>query len=67
MEILIVVTLIAIVASLGHALFSMASGQKKGSKAMVKALTIRIALSVALFAMLMIGWYTGHLQPHGLQ
>jgi putative Mn2+ efflux pump MntP len=67
MQILIVVTLFAIIASLVHALYSMASGQQKDSKAMVKALTIRITLSVALFALLMIGWYTGHLQPHGLQ
>ena len=66
MEILIVVTLIAIIASLGHALFSMSSGAKD-SKAMVRSLTIRITLSVALFVMLMIGWYTAHLQPHGLQ
>ncbi len=66
MEILIVVTLFAIIASLGHALVSMSSGPTD-SKAMVRALTIRITLSVALFAMLMIGWYTGHLQPHGLQ
>lgn len=66
MEILIVITLVAIIASLGHALFSMSSGNKD-PKAMVRALTIRITLSVALFVMLMIGWYTGHLQPHGLQ
>lgn len=66
MEILVVVTLVAIVASLGHALFSMSSGPTD-SKAMVRALTIRITLSVALFAMLMIGWYTGHIQPHGIR
>jgi Na+-driven multidrug efflux pump len=66
MEILIVITLVAIIASLGHALFSMSSG-KGDSRAMVRALTIRITLSVALFAILMIGWYTGHLQPHGIR
>ncbi len=66
MEILVVITLVAIIASLGHALFSMSSGPTD-SKAMVRALTIRITLSVALFAMLMIGWYTGHIQPHGLR
>jgi putative Mn2+ efflux pump MntP len=66
MEILVVITLVAIVASLGHALFSMSSGPTD-SKAMVRALTIRITLSVALFAMLMIGWYTGHIQPHGIR
>lgn len=66
MEILVVITLVAIIASLGHALFSMSAGPTD-SKAMVRALTIRITLSVALFAMLMIGWYTGHIQPHGLR
>ena len=66
MEILIVVTPGAISTSLGHALFSMSSGTTH-SKAMVRALTISITLSVALFALLMLGWYTGHLQPHGLQ
>jgi hypothetical protein len=27
-------------------------------------LTVRVGLSVALFAFLMIGWYLGGLQPH---
>jgi hypothetical protein len=65
MKILIIVTLVAIIASLGHALFSMSSGRR--DRAMVRALTVRVTLSVALFAMLMIGWYTGHIQPHGLR
>lgn len=63
MKELIVLTLIAIVVSLGHAMFSMMSGPTD-SKRMVKALTIRVGLSVALFAFLMIGWYLGALQPH---
>jgi hypothetical protein len=63
MKELIVLTIIGIVASLGHALFSMVSGPSD-SKAMVKALTVRVTLSVGLFALLMIGWYTGALQPH---
>lgn len=66
MKMLIVVLLLAIVASLGHALVSMSLG-RKDSKAMVRALTVRITLSIALFAILMIGWYTGHLQPHGVR
>jgi hypothetical protein len=63
MKELIVLTLIGIVASLGHALFSMTAGPTD-SKRMVRALTIRVGLSVALFAFLMIGWYFGGLQPH---
>ena len=63
MKELIILTIIGIVISLGHAMFSMVSGPTD-SKRMVKALTVRVALSVALFAFLMIGWYMGALEPH---
>lgn len=63
MELLVVGTLIAIVASLGHALFTMSSGPTD-SKRMVQALTVRIGLSVALFGLLMLGWRFGLIQPH---
>jgi hypothetical protein len=33
---------------------------------MVKALTVRIALSLVLFALLIVGYFTGFLKPHGL-
>ena len=65
MELLVIATLVAIVISLGHALFSMTSGPTD-SKRMVRALTIRVALSIALFAFLMIGWYFGLIEPHGM-
>jgi hypothetical protein len=32
----------------------------------VKSLTIRITLSIALFLMLIIGYFTGMIQPHGI-
>lgn len=60
---LIIFTLIAIVISLAHAMFTMTSGPTD-SKAMVRALSIRVGLSVALFAFLMIGWYLGLVEPH---
>lgn len=63
MKVLVIAALIGIVASLGHALFSMTSGPTD-SKRMVRALTVRVALSVLLFAFLMIGWYMNLLQPH---
>jgi cytochrome bd-type quinol oxidase subunit 2 len=65
-KILIIVTLFAIIASLGSALFHM-SKDKGDSKKMVRALTIRIGLSVVLFILLMLAWYNGLIQPHGLQ
>jgi hypothetical protein len=32
----------------------------------VKALTIRIVLSVTLFGLLILGYFTGVLEPHGM-
>jgi hypothetical protein len=64
MKILVVIVLIAIIASLGRAMFAMTSGPAN-SKAMANALTWRIGLSVLLFLALMIGWYTQLIVPHG--
>ena len=63
MKLLIVITLMAIVASLGRAMFAMTAGPTT-SKAMVNALTVRITLSVLLFLLLMFGWYTHVIVPH---
>ena len=41
-------------------------GDKGQSKRMVNALTVRVALSVLLFVLLYVAWYTGQLQPHGI-
>ncbi|HTU65898.1 MAG TPA: twin transmembrane helix small protein [Steroidobacteraceae bacterium] len=63
-KILIIVVLFAIVGSLGSALFHLSKGQGD-SKKMVKALSVRIGLSLALFILLMLAWYTGLISPHG--
>ena len=65
MAIAIVALLLAIVGSLGHALSSMSSGPER-SQRMVRALTVRITLSVALFALLMAGYHFGWIQPNGV-
>lgn len=62
---LIVLLLVAVVASLGRALFHLSSGPEH-SERMVRALTVRISLSIALFVLVMIAWYAGKLSPHGL-
>ena len=54
--------LVLIVASLGSALFYMVRGRADPKK-MARALAIRVGLSVALFVMLMAGWFLGLWQP----
>ena len=64
-KILILIVFLAILVSLGSGFFAM-MGDKSQSKRMVNALTVRVALSVLLFILLYVAWYTGQLQPHGL-
>jgi cytochrome bd-type quinol oxidase subunit 2 len=64
-KILVVCVLAGIVFSLGTALFHLSSG-KGDSKKMVRALTVRVALSVALFVILMVAWAMGLISPHGI-
>jgi hypothetical protein len=64
LELLVIAILIGIVFSLGSGLFYLVRG-KGDSARMVKALTVRIGLSVALFLLLMLMWATGAIQPHG--
>jgi hypothetical protein len=63
MKPLIVLTLIAIVASLGKALFSMSSGPEHSAR-VVQALSWRIGLSVALFVSLVLSYHLGWIAPH---
>ena len=53
-----IAVLIAIVASLASALWAMLR-PGKDPKRMVKALSLRVGLSVALFVLLMAGYYFG--------
>ena len=63
-KVLVVVLLGCIIASLGKAMFHMSSGPEDSAKT-VRALTVRISLSVALFVILFLAWYAGALTPHG--
>jgi cytochrome bd-type quinol oxidase subunit 2 len=63
----VLVCLIAIVASLGSALFHLSRGTVEDSRKLARALTVRIALSIVLFALLMLAWYFGLITPHPLQ
>ncbi len=61
----IVILLGAIVVSLGKAMFHLSSGPDQSAQT-ARALTFRIGLSIALFALLMLGWYLGKISPHTL-
>ena len=54
-----------ILASLGVALFALFR-RGDNSRLMLRALTIRVSLSVLFFLLLLLGWYLGLLKPHGL-
>ncbi|MGP8034306.1 MAG: twin transmembrane helix small protein [Steroidobacteraceae bacterium] len=64
---LVLAVLAAILVSLGSGLFHLSRGGEEDSRKLARALTIRIALSLALFALLMLAWYFGLISPHGLQ
>ncbi|MDO9282039.1 MAG: twin transmembrane helix small protein [Methylotenera sp.] len=57
-KIAIVIVLFAIVGSLFSALYFLAK-DKDGGERTVKALTIRIGLSITLFLLLLVGYYFG--------
>jgi Na+-driven multidrug efflux pump len=62
MRYVVIVMLLAIVASLGSAALFMLRG-RGDSRRMAKALALRVGLSVALFLMLMVGYYFGLFRP----
>lgn len=62
-KIIIVLALIAIVGSLFSALYFLAK-DKTGGDRTVRALTIRIGLSITLFLLLMLGYYFGLIGQH---
>ena len=61
---IIVLVLFIIIGSLFSGLFYLIR-DKGTSERTVRALTVRISLSVLLFILLMVGYATGLLQPHG--
>ena len=63
-RLLILACLLAIVLSLGSALVHLVRHKGESSQKMARALTIRVGLSVLLFALLMVAWWLGWIQPH---
>jgi hypothetical protein len=70
-RILVIAVFVGILVSLGSALYHLtrSGGTERSdddSRKMVRALTVRIGLSIALFLLLMLAWYAGLITPHGL-
>jgi Na+-driven multidrug efflux pump len=65
MRYVVIAMLVLIIASLGSALYYMMRGRDDPKK-MARALAVRVGLSVALFVMLMAGWFFGLWRPGGL-
>ena len=65
MRIVVIAFLVIIVMSLGSAMFYLIR-DKGTSDRTVKALTVRVALSVTLFLLLMLGHYLGIIPKSGL-
>jgi hypothetical protein len=65
MKVLVLVFLALILASLGSALYTMIR-DRGHSQRTVRALTVRVALSIALFVLLLAGYATGIIPRSGL-
>ena len=59
MRIVVILFLVAIIASLASALVFLFRDQDRDSKRMVKALALRVGLSIMLFIILATGYYSG--------
>ncbi len=73
MKTVVLLAFLAILASLGAALFFMLRGDRKSApnserdgQRMARMLAWRVGLSIALFVALLLAWKLGYIQPTGL-
>jgi len=59
----VIAMLVLILISLGKALYHLTSSKAGDDTKMVKALAWRIGLSVALFVLLIVAYYSGWIEP----
>lgn len=66
---LVALAFIAILASLGSALFFMmrdGTGGKQKTSNMARALAFRVGFSIVLFICILLAWKLGYIQPTGI-
>lgn len=67
---LVILAFVAIIGSLGAALYFMLKGGREGEprgKHMARALAFRVGFSIVLFLCMLIAWKLGYIQPTGIQ
>lgn len=62
---IILILLILVLLSLGAGMFTLIKDRNKTDRT-VKFLTLRIALSLSLFILLVVSFFMGWIQPHGI-
>lgn len=70
MKLLVALAFIAILASLGSALYFMmrdGQGGKPKTSNMVWALALRVGLSILLFVCILVAWKLGYIHPTGIR
>ena len=65
-KILIVIIFLGMIGSMGSALFFLIKDKGQSDRTL-KALTVRIGVSIALFALLFVLWGLGLISPHGVR
>ncbi len=67
LKILVILALVFIVFSLFQGMYYLSKDDGEQDRTrVVRSLTVRIVLSFVLFSMLLVGYFFGFLQPHGL-
>ena len=64
-RLMVLILFLGMLASLGSALFYLSRNTPESSQKLSRAFMVRIALSIAVFLLLMIAWYAGLITPHG--
>jgi hypothetical protein len=70
MKYLVALAFLAIIASLGSALFFMLRDGRDGkpkTSNMARALAFRVGFSVLIFLCILIAWHFGYIQPTGIK
>ena len=63
---LIVINLVLILISLAAGVAFLRTDGKEDTR-VVTSLTVRVALSISLFVLLLVGYALGYIQPHGIR
>jgi hypothetical protein len=69
MKYLVLLAFVAIIGSLGSAMYFMLRGGQPGkarNSNMARALALRVGFSILLFICILLAWYFGLIQPTGL-